>query len=448
MSTEHVTHYKHHKRFPDLLRMFINDLPALADLVHKQCGGIGQLNIFGQTIYFVSDPDLRQELLRRENRELMLRMPASQEYAPLLGDYSLPVLPIGELWELIRQIVTKNLTPKVISEHYVPIIDGHVERALSSLVDGQQIDLHEFARDLIMTITMEIFAGDHGLTDKEMKAFSTAMADADAFLKWKAVLGNVARIPFFLKYRRYKKAIVKVHSIISRLIARAESRQAGGVSILDILLTAKREGKLTQQQVADTLITMFVAGQETTAEASTAGLIYYASNGPAASGLRDEVLSVTDTSTATATVYVKMPYVSAFGKETLRLLSPAPITGGQMAEALEVNGFILQQKAVVLLNTYSTHHSAKYYDNPEVFSPQRFIDNVYPPGVHNPFGNGGARACVGRILAEFEMAGLFGKVAQRLELKLVANQKIDIVFRSSLRGYNGRVMATVHLHHA
>ena len=176
--------------------------------------------------------------------------------------------------------------------------------------------------------------------------------------------------------------------------------------VLSLLLQARHDDgtAMSDKELRDELMTLLVAGHETSATALAWALEALTRHPEALSRLREEVDSGNDS------------YLDAVVKETLRLRPVLALVLRRLIEPMEIGGRLLPAGVNVAPCIYLVHRRADVYDDPRAFRPERFLEK--PPGTYTwiPFG-GGVRRCLGASFAQFEMKVVLREVVSRLEIR-------------------------------
>jgi cytochrome P450 family 135 len=176
--------------------------------------------------------------------------------------------------------------------------------------------------------------------------------------------------------------------------------------ILSLLLQAHHEdgSPMSDVELRDELVTLLVAGHETTATALSWAVERLARDPERLGRLREEVLAGEDA------------YLDAVVKETLRLRPVIPIVVRRLTEPVEIGGHLLPEGARVAPCIYLLHRREDVYEEPHAFRPERFLDK--PAGTYTwiPFG-GGVRRCLGASFAMLEMKQVLAAVVERLDVQ-------------------------------
>jgi cytochrome P450 len=219
----------------------------------------------------------------------------------------------------------------------------------------------------------------------------------------------------------------RLHARVDELILSeiAERRRAADVGtrddMLSMLLGARHErdgSPMSDQELRDQLLTLLVAGHETTATALSWAVERLVRHPDKLSRLAEEV-------TAGETAYLE-----AVVTETLRLRPVISLVARRLREPVEIGGWRLPAGLTVTPSIYLVHRRPDVYPDPERFEPERFLDN--PPGTYTwiPFG-GGVRRCIGGSFAHFEMQVVLGELVKRRRLR-ATRPAAERVFRRAI----------------
>jgi cytochrome P450 len=196
-----------------------------------------------------------------------------------------------------------------------------------------------------------------------------------------------------------------------------------------LLLAEDDDGKrMTDQQARDEVVTLFLAGHETTANTLNWTFMLLAQNPDVEATLHAELNTVLGGRAPTLADLAYLPYTEMVIKESMRLYPPAWIVGRQAIEDTEIAGYTVQKGAQVNLVFYLAHHDPRWWPQPERFMPERFSaenEANINRRAYTPFG-GGPRVCIGNSFAMMEARLLLATVAQRYSLALAPGQRVEM----------------------
>jgi cytochrome P450 len=207
-----------------------------------------------------------------------------------------------------------------------------------------------------------------------------------------------------------------------------------------LLLAQDEEGQggMTDVQVRDEVLTLFLAGHETTANALTWAWYLLSQSPKAAEQLHAEVDAI---GTPSMNDLASFRYTGAIFSEALRMYPPAWAIGRRALEDVDVNGCVVPKGCVVLLSPYVTHRDPRWFADPEQFRPERWLteDDSRPKFAYFPFG-GGARVCIGERFAWAEGVLLLATIAQKWSFQLLPGHPVESKAQITLRPKFGMKM--------
>jgi cytochrome P450 len=228
-------------------------------------------------------------------------------------------------------------------------------------------------------------------------------------------------------------------------------RRASGVvpdpaDLLHMLVTAVDVegdgGTLDDQEVRDQLVTMFLAGHETTSHALTWTWYLLSQNPEAEAKLHAELERVLGGRAPTYDDLDDLPYTRWCFEEAMRLYPPVYTTARRAEVDAEIGGYPVPRGSEVVIWIYMTHHDARWYPNPRAFKPERFSPEVVagrPKLAYLPFA-AGARACIGKVFAMIEGQLVLATLAQQYRLRLEPGHPVELSPRVTLSPKHGMRM--------
>lgn len=358
----------------------------------------------------------------------------------------------GELWRRQRRMINPALHRRKV-ETYAATMVGHTRRMLDAWRPGAVVELSSEMMQLTLAIvTQSLF--DYGVSEHA----GAVMQAMDAFR-------TVATTPVFLppwlplpSELRTRKALALVDGIIYRMIderralGEAELAQRGDLLSALILATDEEaspqapgaERGMTRQLLRDELLTLFLAGHETTSHALSWTFYLLAQHPQIEAQLHAELDAVLGDSPPTVEQLRALPFTEMVLNEAMRLYPPAPVVSRTAIEDTEIGGYTIPAGAEVIIWLYFTHHDPRWFPEPQAFRPERFAQGI-PTAVRGaflPFG-GGSRLCIGKEFALMEARLVLATMAQRFRLQLEPGQEIAPRFAVTLSPRNGLRMRLV-----
>jgi cytochrome P450 len=239
--------------------------------------------------------------------------------------------------------------------------------------------------------------------------------------------------------RRFRKAKARLDSVVDGMIAAraAEGAASGGLDgrgdLLSMLLAARddqaAEGdglKLSSDELRDQVLTLFLAGYETVANALAWTWMLLGQNIQAEERMHEELEAVLGGRLPTLEDLPRLEYLGMVLNESMRLYPPAWAMGRQVMEDVSIGPYRLRKGTMVFFSQYIVHRDPRWFPHPERFTPERFTAEAKasrPKFAYFPFGGGG-RQCIGESFAWMEAILALATIAQRWRLALVPGQKI------------------------
>jgi cytochrome P450 len=252
--------------------------------------------------------------------------------------------------------------------------------------------------------------------------------------------------------RRFRRAKARLDQVVDAMIAgrRGETGLGpGGLEqrgdLLSMLLTARDDqaegdgGTLTSEELRDQVLTLFLAGYETVANALAWTWMLLGQNPDAETRLHAELDSVLTGQLPTLEDMPRLEYTGMVLSESMRLYPPAWAMGREVLEDVSIGPYRLRKGTMVFFSQYIVHRDPRWFPDPEAFRPERFTVEAKatrPRFAYFPFGGGG-RQCIGESFAWMEAMLAMATIAQRWRLQLPAGQRIELLPKITLRPKNG-----------
>jgi cytochrome P450 len=236
---------------------------------------------------------------------------------------------------------------------------------------------------------------------------------------------------------RLERAIRQIEKVLYRMIAEKRSAGRDAGDLLSMLLTAQDEdgSRMTDQQLRDEAITLFLAGHETTANALSWTWWLLAQNPSVETKLHAELRTVLAGRAPSLEDLPKLVYTNHIITESMRLYPPAWGTARTAIEDHEIAGYAVPKGSGVSFAQWTVHRDARWYDAPGEFRPERWEGDLLkriPRFAYSPFG-GGPRQCIGNTFALMETALILATIAQQYRFRLVEEHPVVPLASITLR---------------
>ena len=249
--------------------------------------------------------------------------------------------------------------------------------------------------------------------------------------------------------RRFEKARARLDETIYGLIRERRNSGVDGGDLLSMLLLAQDEesggGGMTDTQVRDEALTLFLAGHETTANALTWTWYLLSRNPECEARLHQEIDAVLDGRDPGFDDVPRLRYAEMVLAEAMRLYPPAWAIGRMAKTACEIGGVEIAAKSICIVSPYVMQRDARYFPEPDRFDPERWTPeqrDARPKFTYFPFG-GGARVCIGERFAWMEGVLLLTTLARKWKLRLAPGHRVEPLPLITLRTKYGMRMSVI-----
>jgi cytochrome P450 len=344
----------------------------------------------------------------------------------------------GEFWLKQRRLI-QPLFHKQRLQTFVQKIEKATTVLLKNLEGhtGEVIDIHtEMTRVTLDIVSQTLMSTEvKGDFKKISDALHVVMAGMMKIIKvptWIPTLGNL----------RMKKNRAVLDDTIFKIINDRRKTKEGFDDLLTMLMEvedADTRERMTDKQLRDELITIFLAGHETTANALSFTFYLLAQHPEIKQRIVDEVQKVIGDSEMTFENLNKLEFTTMVIKESMRLYPPVwGITRDASREDV-IGGYRIKKGDSIAMSPYAVHRLEKYWENPLKFDPERFSPERMK-NIHRyawfPFG-GGQRLCIGNNFAMMEMQIILALVCTQFNFTLAENFKLELEPLVTLRPRHG-----------
>jgi cytochrome P450 len=410
-------------------------LGFLADAVRTH-GDLVRLRLGNVTTYVLVNP-AHIEYVLRTHHENFIKDRLTQTISPLVGQGLLTSE--GDYWKRQRRLARPAFQHHQIQRYADQMVD-RTRRMFSHWGDGEERELHSQLSKLTLAIVAAtLFDADVG-ADAEVVGSSLEVVMDYYFnpMRWFRIREHLP-LP---STRRYRGAIGRIDEIMYRLI---RERRAGGGETGDLIsrLIAAREddgtGGMSDRQIRDEAVTIFLAGHETTALALFYTLHLLALHPEVESRLAEEISRVLSGRLPTAADVPELPYTEWVVREAMRLYPPAWGIAREALEDCEIGGYRVPRGTQLFLVQYLVHRDPRWFEDPEAFRPERWAGDLIkrlPRCAYFPFGDG-PRICIGNHFAMMEAVLVLATIVQRHRIAVLPDQTIELFPTITLRPRRG-----------
>jgi cytochrome P450 len=385
-------------------------------------GDIARYRILHQEIYQVSHPDHVRHVLQDHNRNYNKRTRGFEALRSFLANGLLTSE--GAYWLRQRRIMQPAFHRARIAA-FGEVMTGAAQ-AMMDRWRAVRLETVDVSAEM-MRLTLQIVARTLLGVDVSQEADRVGRAVTIALDAATDAIRRPIRLPRFLPMpstRRLKAALAELDAIVFGVIERRRRGDDGRGDLLDMLMQTRDEEtgeSMTDRQLRDEVMTIFVAGHETTAIALGWTWYLLAAHPGIRRRLQHDVDEILAARSPTMTDLPRLPSVDQTVKEVMRLYPPAWIISRRAIEDDEMGGYRVPAGTVIFASPYVTHRHPAFWDDPERFDPDRFQPGGpaerLPHFAYFPFG-GGPRQCIGNSFAMMEMQLIVALMLQRCELDL------------------------------
>ena len=396
--------------------------------------GLGNARDFGDIAYFragplriyqLNHPDLIRQILVEQPERFHKPKLLKRAARPFAGEGLLTS--DGALWKQQRKLMQPAFHQRQLAV-YADVMATHALRMVESFSDGEVRDIGSEMTKLTLGIVVKsLFGSDLPLEAREIGASVLAVLDAV-----NQRMNSALRLPSWVPTRRNireRHALKKLDGMLRALIVTRRASRESRDDLLSVLLAAVDEDsgfRMTDQQLRFEMMTLFLAGHETTATALTWTWYLLSRHPEVEAKLLEELNRVLGGRVPALADLPRLPYSEMVVRESLRLYPPAPAFAREPIEDVMIGGYDVPKGSMLLVNTYALQRDSRFFSEPERYRPDRFAsgwEERIPRYAYLPFG-GGPRICIGNAFAMMETRLILATVAQRYKFSLEPNREI------------------------
>ena len=415
----------------------------------REFGEFVPLRLGPRRALLVSDPDAIEQVLVHQHRNFV-KTPALRVASRVLGNGLLTSE--GEFWRRQRKLIQPAFHRQRVAA-YAQTMVAEAGRCVGSWQPGETRDVALDMMALTMAIATKTLFGA-GVPAGTAERLAPILREIGEYINSRLyslliLLPDTVPPPAALRYRR---AVRRLDDAIAEMIDRARRAERDGTgggtdpdAFLPMLLAAHDEdggGQMTAEQVRDEVMTLFLAGHDTTALALTWTFYLLAQHPRVETALHAELETVLGGRAPTAADLAQLPFTEQVVNESMRLYPPAWVLGRQAIQKCYIGGVRIPKGTIVLVSQWVMHRHPRYFADSQAFRPERWADpatKALPRYAYFPFG-GGPRVCIGNHFAAMEAALVLATIAQRTRLELASGEPVELETYFTLRPKHGLPM--------
>jgi cytochrome P450 len=409
--------------------------------IAREYGDLPYFRLGSYHVYLVNHPDLVRDVLVTYQSNF-IKSRALQRARILLGEGLLTTE--GQLHLRQRRLVQPAFHRERLAA-YAAVMCEYAVRLRDRWLPGATLDISQEMMQLTLAIVGQtLFSADVESEASEIGEALTAVLKMFRLLMM-PFSEYIEKLPL-PSMRRFQRARARLDETIYGLIhERRKSGQDKG-DLLSMLLLAQDEESdgagMTDQQVRDEALTLFLAGHETTANALTWTWYLLSQNPDCEQRLHAEIDSVLAGLAPQMADLPNLRYAEMVIAEAMRLYPPAWAIGRMTKEPMELGGIQIDRGSICIVSPYVIQRDSRWFPDPERFDPDRWTQEARdsrPKFSYFPFG-GGARVCIGERFAWMEGVLILATLAQRWRLRLDPAQRVQPLPLITLRTKHGMRM--------
>jgi cytochrome P450 len=413
--------------------------------VRRRCGPIGRFRVLGMTCHATFDPEGVRHVLVDAARLYTKRARGFEKLRLFLGNGLLTSE--GEFWLRQRRIAQPAFHRDRVRGFAATMVRAAEDLCARWDVAAERGEVLDLSEEM-MRVTLRIAGETLFSVDPTGRATVIARAldyvNEDTSRRINALFDVPLAVPT-PRNRRFLEAKRELDAVVEAIIAGRRADAARGArhdDLLAMFMEVRDEEtgeRMTDAQLRDEVMTMLLAGHETTANALTWALYLLAQHPAVARQLEGELAAVLGDGAPTADLVPRLEMTRRVLDEAMRLYPPAWIVGRSPSEDDALLGCFIPAGSLVFVSPYVMHRNPELWENPEAFDPDRFRpENVErrPRYAYFPFG-AGPRLCIGQPFALFEGTLLLAMLARRYRLAVLPGHRVELEPLITLRPKGG-----------
>jgi cytochrome P450 len=445
-----------------LVREFLHDPIKTLQRIAYKYGDISYFKLGRQHVYLINNPDYIEKVLVYDHRNFT-KGKRFQLAKALLGEGL--VTSEGDLHSRQRRIIQPIFHPKQITS-YGKVITDYATNMNQKWKDGDTLDISKEMMQLTLSIICKSVLNYD--VESEAKDVDKALTTCRNYSKrLQTPLGHVLnKIPILPNVKGAREARETLDRLVYSLIKERRKGFESKIKSYDDLLTRLLQAQdatgsaptsnnnkstgttfssagMSDKQVRDEVMTIFIAGHETTANALTWTFYLLSQNPDIEKKLLDELGSVIGNDIAPTTDDLpKLKFAEKVIRESMRLYPPVWSIGRYVDNNYALGKYTIPIGSTILMSQYVMHHDPRYYDEPDRFDPERWsveARSSRPRFSYFPFG-GGIRACIGESFAWMEGILILATIARQWKMRLAPSHRVELDPAITLRPKYGLKM--------
>ncbi|WP_128476991.1 cytochrome P450 [Halorussus pelagicus] len=409
-------------------RRYARDPFRFLSALESAYGNVVQFDLGPLDTYLLTDPsDVERVLVSEAER---FRKPDFQNDAlgDLLGKGLL--LSEGQTWREQRQLANPAFDMRRVMGFADDIV-AHNDDLIADWTDGEVINAELDMTEVTLAVIVDLMLGTD-LNDERVRTIREALEPLGARFEPDPVRFAAPQWLPMPGDSEYRNAVGTMEGVIDDIVAERRGTHGdpesdeGPDDLLSILLRAQDRGEQSDRQIRDEVMTMLLAGHDTTALTLTYTWYLLSQHPEAERRVHDEIDDVLGGDPPTMADVGDLDYIERVVDEAMRLYPPVYTMFREATEPVELGGYRIPEGSAIMLSQWAMHRSERYWDDPDSFDPDRWTrDRDRPRFAYFPFG-GGPRHCIGKHLAKLEAKLILARTAQRYRLEYARDAEPEL----------------------
>ncbi|WP_273837515.1 cytochrome P450 [Halococcus sp. PRR34] len=405
---------------------------SFIETLTRSYNGLSTFTLGTEQTYLVTEPkEIERILVSEDSKFRKSQTIRSGSIDDLLGDGLL--MSGGDFWQRQRQRAQPAFAPSRVM-NFGEEISEYAETMLSHWNDGEVVKIDPAMARITVKVIVSVMFGTE-LDDQTTEKVQNNLEPLGKMFEPKPAQFLLPEWVPTPERVEFENAVDNLEEVLDTLVYRRKGTEDGEMDLLSILLRAQSDvDEVTEELVRDELMTMLLAGHDTTALSLTYTWYLLSQHPEIERRVHDEIDEILGNESPTASDVRDLDLTERVIQEAMRLYPPVYTIFREPTEPIQLGGYRIPKGALVMLPQWGVHRDPRWYDDPESFDPDRWTTDrasERPNYSYFPFG-GGPRHCIGKHLSMLEAQIILATVAQNYRLRLAPEQSENLDFAPSL----------------
>jgi cytochrome P450 len=423
-------------------RRYARDPFRFLSACEEAYGDVVQFDLGPLDTYLLTDPADVERVLVSEADQFRKPDFQSDALGDLLGKGLL--LSEGQTWREQRQLANPAFDMRRLRGFADDIVD-HNDDLLADWTDGETVNVELDMTQVTLAVIVDLMLGTD-LNDRRVRTIREALVPLGARFEPDPVRFAAPQWLPMPGDSEYQSAVETMEGVIDDIVTERRGTHGdpesdeGPDDLLSILLRAQERGEQSDRQIRDEVMTMLLAGHDTTALTLTYTWYLLSQHPEAERRVHAEIEAVLGGDRPTMADVAEFDYLERVIDEAMRLYPPVYTMFREPKQTAELGGYRIPEGSAIMLSQWAMHRSERYWDRPDTFDPDRWTrDADRPRFTYFPFG-GGPRHCIGKHLAKLEAKLILARTAQQYRFEYTREGEPDLLPSLTMHPRDGMPM--------